>query len=479
MTELGHLGRRTDVTGATFTSRDLRMSEWLPARRSSRRVLALELGVEVVVSLVLAAAVATFLDMLPVVACLVVGLSLAFNHLDGRQGLYPGLPRPEHVLRNSLVPFGAIGFGVVVGWWDRSDLTEALVLALACAAVTLVAAALRTRRPVRHRVVLVGASGEVADAENRWAGNRQVAVVGSLVVEPLLDDPGVPLAQRGEREAALVEVLPEALREMDPDMVVLHPGPGLDEDLVRRVGWALEEDGIALMVDAGFSAIAPHRVRALRFADSHLLQVRSSRPPARVRLLKAVADRVLAGIGLVLVAPLLLVLAVAVRATSHGPAFFTQTRIGRDGRPFTLYKLRTMGVDAEARRAAILIGDEGNGLLFKQQRDPRVTRIGAVLRKYSLDELPQLLNVLQGQMSLIGPRPALPEEVARYTPLERRRLAVRPGMTGAWQVGGRSTLSREASMRLDVDYVDNYRLLDDALLLVRTVDAVARPRGAW
>jgi lipopolysaccharide/colanic/teichoic acid biosynthesis glycosyltransferase len=190
-------------------------------------------------------------------------------------------------------------------------------------------------------------------------------------------------------------------------------------------------------------------------------------------------DRLVGLVLLALVAPVLVVLALLIRADSPGPALFRQTRVGKDGRHFTLYKLRTMRSDAEAVRALLVDEDEGNGRLFKIHDDPRITRVGRLLRRASLDELPQLLNVVRGEMSLVGPRPALPEEVAEYDADERRRLAVRPGITGLWQVSGRSDLDWERSVDLDLHYTDNHRLVDDALIGVRTVGAVVGARGAY
>jgi lipopolysaccharide/colanic/teichoic acid biosynthesis glycosyltransferase len=180
-----------------------------------------------------------------------------------------------------------------------------------------------------------------------------------------------------------------------------------------------------------------------------------------------------------LVSPLLLLLIAAVRLDSKGPGFFVQTRVGKDGRLFRMVKLRTMYADAEAMKQALLSDNESDGVLFKIRRDPRVTRVGYWLRRSSLDELPQLLNVLLGQMSMVGPRPALPSEVAAYDGLARRRLAVKPGITGLWQVSGRSDLSWDESIRLDLHYADNWRLVDDLGIAVRTVSAVTQARGAY
>lgn len=195
-------------------------------------------------------------------------------------------------------------------------------------------------------------------------------------------------------------------------------------------------------------------------------------------LIKLVVDRVGALAVILLVAPLLLAVAVAVRLDG-GPAFFTQVRVGRGGRTFRMVKFRSMVVDAEAQRQRLLAANEGAGPLFKLRNDPRITRVGAVLRKYSVDELPQLFNVLTGSMSLIGPRPCLPAEAATYTPLARRRLTVRPGLTGLWQVSGRSDLSWDDAVRLDVSYVEDWSLALDARIAFRTFGAVLEGRGAY
>ena len=182
---------------------------------------------------------------------------------------------------------------------------------------------------------------------------------------------------------------------------------------------------------------------------------------------------------LLVLAPVLAGIALAIAATSPGGVVFRQTRVGRGGVPFTVLKFRTMLPDGDRLRAQLAAMDEGNGMLFKIRRDPRVTGVGRVLRRLSLDELPQLVNVLKGEMSLVGPRPALPEEVARYTEQERRRLSTRPGITGMWQVSGRSDLSWERSVELDLHYVQNCSLVLDLTILLRTVSAVVAGRGAY
>ena len=202
-------------------------------------------------------------------------------------------------------------------------------------------------------------------------------------------------------------------------------------------------------------------------------------PRQTARRAREVCDRVFAGVTLAVLSPLLLLIAAAVRLTSPGPALFRQTRVGLNGRRFTLLKFRTMHAHAELELATIIDLNESDGVLFKVRRDPRVTAIGRWLRRFSLDELPQLWNVVRGEMALVGPRPPLPREVDKYDAHVVRRLSVKPGMTGLWQVSGRSELSWAESIRLDLQYVDAWRPSLDVQILWRTVGAVLSGRGAW
>jgi lipopolysaccharide/colanic/teichoic acid biosynthesis glycosyltransferase len=191
-------------------------------------------------------------------------------------------------------------------------------------------------------------------------------------------------------------------------------------------------------------------------------------------------DRLVAAGTILLLAPVLVAIAVAVKLDSAGPILFRQVRVGQGGREFTMLKFRTMVADAEARRADLLAHNQNaDGLLFKIADDPRITRVGRLLRRFSLDELPQLFNVLGGRMSLVGPRPPLPAEVALYDDSVRRRLLVKPGLTGLWQVSGRSDLTWDESVRLDLRYVENWSLLLDVMILWKTGFAVVRARGAY
>ena len=197
------------------------------------------------------------------------------------------------------------------------------------------------------------------------------------------------------------------------------------------------------------------------------------------QVLKDLFDRTAAAAALILLAPLMIAVGLAIRTTDPGPVLFTQTRVGKDGRQFKIYKFRTMVVDAEKLFAELRAKNDLDGVLFKMRQDPRITAVGARLRKWSLDELPQLFNVLLGEMSLVGPRPALPDEAARYADLVRRRLVVRPGLTGLWQVSGRSDLPWEEGVRLDLRYVENWSFALDLQILWKTFSVIFRGSGAY
>jgi exopolysaccharide biosynthesis polyprenyl glycosylphosphotransferase len=197
------------------------------------------------------------------------------------------------------------------------------------------------------------------------------------------------------------------------------------------------------------------------------------------RLVKDAIDRVAAAIGLLLLAPVFAIVALAITLDTRGPVLFRQTRVGRDGRRFTMVKFRTMVVGAERLQSDLAPRNEADGVLFKLRADPRVTRVGRVLRRFSLDELPQLWNVLRGQMSIVGPRPPLPVEVALYDRHVSRRLLVKPGITGLWQVSGRSDLSWEETVRLDLFYVDQWSPTMDLLIVLKTFSAIVKGSGAY
>ncbi|GAA4915249.1 sugar transferase [Streptomonospora salina] len=271
----------------------------------------------------------------------------------------------------------------------------------------------------------------------------------------------------------------EAAERVGADTVAVLACPEMDGTRLRRLAWRLEKSGTDLTVAPALMDVAGPRTTIRPVAGLPLLHVEHPELAGARRAVKGLFDRAAAALALVALGPLLLALAVLIRARDRGPALFHQTRVGKDGVQFTLYKFRTMVAGAEDLKGGLRPADEHDGVLFKMRRDPRVTAFGGWLRRYSLDELPQLLNVVRGDMSLVGPRPPLPEEVARYGRDVRRRLVVKPGMTGLWQVSGRSDLSWEESVRLDLRYVENWSLTLDVQILWKTWSAVVRGAGAY
>jgi exopolysaccharide biosynthesis polyprenyl glycosylphosphotransferase len=330
--------------------------------------------------------------------------------------------------------------------------------------------------------LLVGDVGAVRDMADHIVNDPSESgmwVVGACVSD--LGDPGV-----AELRANGIPVLGSQHDTLDVvercgvEAVAVASNPEMNGQALRRLGWSLEQQDVDLLISPGIVEVAGPRLTMRPAAGVPMLHVERPVSSGLRYGIKLLADRLIALLLIILASPVLIGIAVMVRRDSSGPALFTQNRVGEGGRTFRMIKFRTMVVDAEARLAEIAPEqDDGNGILFKMRTDPRVTRVGAVLRRFSLDELPQLFNVLRGEMSLVGPRPPLPSEVDTYESDAVRRLRVRPGMTGLWQVSGRSDLSWGDSVRLDLWYVDNWSLALDAQILFRTANAVFQGRGAY
>lgn len=262
-------------------------------------------------------------------------------------------------------------------------------------------------------------------------------------------------------------------------VVAVTPDPHWSPHRLQRLAWNLEGSEAEMVVAPVLMEVAGPRLHVDAVLGIPLLRVSMPTFTGGRRAIKGVVDRVGAAILLMLFAPLMVLVALLVLADSRGGAFYRQRRVGKDGREFTILKFRTMVAGADSARAELVELNEGAGLLFKLRRDPRVTRVGSVLRRYSLDELPQLFNVLTGSMSLVGPRPPLPEESAAYGPDIRRRLLVKPGLTGLWQISGRSDLPWEEAVRLDLRYVEDWSLALDTVILWKTLRAVLHGQGAY
>ncbi len=325
----------------------------------------------------------------------------------------------------------------------------------------------------RPRLVLAGRPREVREAIAELSAANTLDVVAVCLSRPARTSLDGIATYGGTDGAARV-----AERHRADAMVVL-PGARLSLVDMRRLHWSLATVGAELCVGTGLLDVTPTRTQV--FSTGGLTLVRAVHPSLTGprRWVKDVLERTAAAAGLVVLLPALLVVAGLVRLDSPGPSIYRQERVGREGRHFTMLKFRSMTTDAEARRTALTGSNEADGAHFKIARDPRITQLGWWMRRHSVDELPQLWNVVRGDMSLVGPRPALPDEVHKYDQDPRRRLVVKPGMTGLWQVSGRSDLSWSESVRLDVHYVDNWSLALDASILVRTVRAVLGHRGAY
>ncbi|MCU1515612.1 MAG: glycosyl transferase involved in lipopolysaccharide synthesis [Pseudarthrobacter sp.] len=268
-------------------------------------------------------------------------------------------------------------------------------------------------------------------------------------------------------------------RTTDADSVIVAgPLPGGNR-FITELGWKLEESAAEMVLAATLTNVAGPRIHWRPVEGLPLMHVDIPQYSGAKHVLKRVMDTAMALGALLMLAPVLLVLALVVRLDSPGPVFFRQERVGKDGKVFGMFKFRSMVVDAEARLAALGQQNEGAGLLFKLRDDPRVTRCGRWMRKYSLDELPQLWNVVLGDMSMVGPRPPLGREVSGYEHHTHRRLLIKPGITGLWQINGRSDLSWDEAVRLDLYYVENWSIAGDLLILWRTFRAVVQPSGAY
>jgi exopolysaccharide biosynthesis polyprenyl glycosylphosphotransferase len=354
-------------------------------------------------------------------------------------------------------------------------LDDPLMLAqlVAVFAATSGAHALLVRQGHRPRLVLAGRPRDVREAVLELEAADRHEVVAACLTRPSK----VPLGDLPTYVGLVAAA--EVAHGHHADAVVVLPGARLGAAEVRRLHWAVAAVGADLCVGTGLIDVAPGRARVLASGGLNLVHVVPAALRGPRRWVKEVVERVSATLGAVLLLPLMLTVALLVRLDSPGPAIYRQQRVGRDGRLFTMYKFRSMSTTADDERTHLVACNEADGVLFKIQHDPRITRVGRWLRRTSLDELPQLLNVVRGEMSLVGPRPALPDEVARYDVDPRRRLVVKPGMTGLWQVSGRSDLSWAESVRLDVRYVDNWSLGLDLAIMVRTLRAVVSRRGAY
>lgn len=340
----------------------------------------------------------------------------------------------------------------------------------------------RQRGQSMSRLLLVGGPSAVAHLARtlgaaKYAGYLPVAAYTPNTSEFPTFEPGLDLPVVGNSPDA--KSIVEAIEMCQADTVAVSAGVQLHPQTLRHLGWELASRNIGLIMAPALTDIAGPRIHTQPVAGLPLIHVTTPTLVGGQRVAKRLFDLLVSGLLILISLPVMALVAVLIKLHDDGPVIFSQERIGMEGVPFRMLKFRSMIVNAESRLDALVPKSDGHGLLFKMKKDPRVTRVGRILRKFSIDELPQLFNIFGGSMSLVGPRPPLASEVEAYEHDVRRRLLVKPGLTGLWQVSGRSNLSWQDSVRLDLYYVENWSLAGDLLILIKTFRAVFLGAGAY
>lgn len=425
------------------------------------------------------------IDYTLISAALTCGWLLVLSIFDTRDPKIIGLGPDEYkrVVNATFATFGALA---IIAFLMKSQIGRGyLLIALPIGLLLLLVSRWvwrkrlhqqRRRKKNVYQTLIVGERSKCEHvarelARSQYAGFKMLgALTGKGSPEDLI--PGLPVI------GSFVDIIP-TIDAYDIDKLIMISTDAISPEEMRHIGWALESRKVDLIVASALTDIAGPRIHSRPVSGLPLIHVEYPAFEGRKQFTKRMFDLATSSLLLVFLSPLLLILATTVRLGSPGPAIFTQKRVGMKGHHFRMLKFRSMVVDAEEQLPGLLDSTGSNDMLFKLKRDPRVTKVGAVMRKYSLDELPQLLNVFKGEMSLVGPRPPLPREVDRYEDWVHRRLLVKPGITGLWQVSGRSDLSWEDSVRLDLYYVENWSMVGDLLILVRTIKTVIAPKGSY
>lgn len=422
---------------------------------------------------------------------LVIAWWLMLGAWNSRQSLVLGAGSDEYkrVAAASLWLFGIVA---IVSYVLRIDTARGYVgIALPVGLFGLILARWLLRQHLNvdrqggdsmSRLLLLGGPSAVAHLASSLARAKHAGYLPIAAYTPGVSDSaatgdvsGLPVLGNSPDVRRILD----AIETCDADAVAVSAGVQLHPQSLRHLGWELAARNIGLIMAPALTDIAGPRIHTQQVAGLPLIHVTTPTLEGGQRVAKRLFDVVVSGLLIIFAGPLMLALAVLVKLDSRGPVLFRQERVGIEGAHFAMLKFRSMVVDAEDRLADLANLNEGSGVLFKIKNDPRVTRVGGFLRKYSLDELPQLFNIFAGTMSLVGPRPPLPREVAAYEHDVRRRLLVKPGLTGLWQVSGRSNLSWQDSVRLDLYYVENWSLAGDLIIILRTVRAVFHSTGAY
>lgn len=334
----------------------------------------------------------------------------------------------------------------------------------------------RRKKLNTYRTLLVGERRKSAYTAQQL---RRNVLAGFEIVGGVSDADGARELVPGVPVVADYEGIFDAVQHWKIDTIIVTSSDSITPRWLRELGWELEALNVDLIVATALTDIAGPRIHARPVAGLPLIHVEYPQFQGWRYFAKRSLDLFGSLLAIILTSPLLVLLAVLVSVDSRGPVLFKQQRIGLQGRPFTMYKFRSMQVDAENALPGLLDRNDGNSVLFKIRDDPRVTPIGRFIRRHSLDELPQIFNVFKGDMSLVGPRPPLSRETEKYEQWVNRRMFVRPGISGLWQVSGRSNLTWDESVRIDLYYVENWSLVGDLLILWRTLRVVFRGDGAY
>jgi exopolysaccharide biosynthesis polyprenyl glycosylphosphotransferase len=415
--------------------------------------------------------------------------ALAFFNTRSRRIIGGGVEEYRRVASATVWLFGvlailSITFGYELG---RSYLGITLILGLAGLMLNRriwrrVAEKRQLKGQYQTSVLVVGNQHAAVELAANLSGSasRGHCVVGLCTPEG--PGHGIDADRSGEQEFPIVGVdsaVMDAVVDTGADTVAVAPTSHLGPSELRKLIWDLDSLGVDLVVTPGLIDVAGRRIGTRLIEGVALLEIEQPLYDRANSWGKRVFDICFAAAALILISPVIVVTAIVVKVSSPGPIFYRSQRIGMNGKPFDMVKVRSMYVGADAELAALIEEKGGQQLFFKVKDDPRVTGVGRFIRKFSIDELPQFINVLRGDMSVVGPRPQVRREVDTYGDLVRRRLFVRPGVTGLWQVSGRSNLSVDAAMRLDLTYVENWSMIQDLVIIVKTFTAVVRGCGAY
>ena len=486
------------VPQTTNVSVDAKTSGLVWARRFRTRLLVSDTGI--VLAAVATALVVRFggegarasvsgykADYWLVALLIVLGWIATLNAFHTRDSLIIGIGATEYklVINASALAFGFLAIGFLTFQVEVARGFFVLALPLGVCGLVLERWLWRRwllrQRSFGHYLARVIVVGNRADIEYVVGHIERAGATYYVVGVALVDDSKSPV-KTGSRAIPVVCDLAHvsvAASDLAVDTVIVAGWPTGGREYIRTLGWELEGTSADLVLSTQLTDVAGPRIHFRPVEGLPLIHVEIPQFEGAKHVLKRILDIGVSGISLLIFWPLLMAIAIVVKLDSPGPVFFHQERCGRNERTFQMVKFRSMVQTAEDDLAGLLDQNEASGVMFKIRNDPRITKTGRVLRKYSLDELPQLWNIFVGEMSLVGPRPPLPEEVKSYDTHVRRRLYIKPGLTGMWQINGRSNLSWEDSVRLDLYYVENWSLTGDLYIIWRTFRMVMRAEGAY